>query len=273
MKIGLIHYSCPPIVGGVEEVINYQAVILQRIGHTVKILAGMGGSKKLPYPVKIAHLIASNNKEVQIAHREAKRGDQTLLKDLMEKILDIIIKWSNGLDAVIAHNVLQMPFNLALTLALRRFAELKKIPLISWAHDSPYFYSHCPEFLDREPWNVLKTPHPHIRYVTISESRKRLFEEIGLKTRWHIVPNGIDPMSFFYFNDKSMKLAGELRLFERDLVFVQPSRITPRKNIELSIHIVRGIKLSGYDILFILTGAYDPQKKRPSLIIEDSNTG
>ena len=43
---------------------------------------------------------------------------------------------------------------------------------------------------------------------------------------------------------------------------VQPSRITPRKNLELSIHIIRGIKLLGYDVLFIMTGAYDPHEER-----------
>jgi len=45
-------------------------------------------------------------------------------------------------------------------------------------------------------------------------------------------------------------------------VVVQPSRVTPRKNLELSIHIIRGIKLLGYNILFILTGAYDPHEER-----------
>jgi len=45
-------------------------------------------------------------------------------------------------------------------------------------------------------------------------------------------------------------------------VLVQPSRITPRKNLELSIHIVRGIKKLGYDILYIMTGAYDPHESK-----------
>lgn len=262
MRIGIIHYSCPPIIGGVEEVVNNQAIILKRMGHHVKVLAGIGGDKNLSYPVQIEPFIGSNNKEVRNAHREAKKGSQELVKNLSHKILDIITKWSDELDVIIAHNVLHMPFNFALTLALRKFAEHKKTPIISWAHDSPYFYPSSPEYLEKEPWNILKIAHPLIHYVTISESRKRLFEKIGFKVNWHIIPNGIDPVSFFYLSDKSMKLANELRLFERDLVFVQPSRITPRKNIELAIHIVRGIKLSGYDVLFILTGAYDPHERK-----------
>ena len=262
MRIGIIHYSCPPVIGGVEEVINNQAIILQRMGHSVCVLAGMGGNIDLPYSVQIEPIISSNNLDILDAHEECKKGNQSHIRDLLYKILDIIVEWARDLDIIIAHNVLHMPFNLPLTLALRKFADMKRTPLISWAHDSPYFYPNFPEFLENEPWRVLKTPHPSINYVTISESRKRLFEEKGMKVRWEVIPNGIDPVSFFYLSDKSMKLAHELKLFERDLVFVQPSRITPRKNIELSIHIVRGIKLSGYDILFVLTGAYDPHEKR-----------
>jgi glycosyltransferase involved in cell wall biosynthesis len=32
--------------------------------------------------------------------------------------------------------------------------------------------------------------------------------------------------------------------------------------LELSIHIIRGIKLLGYDVLFVLTGAYDPHEQK-----------
>ncbi len=262
MKIGLIHYSCPPIVGGVEEVLNNQAIILKRLGHSVKVLAGMGGGKSLPYSVQIEPLISSNNSFINSVHDGVKKGDKKLLKETSERIVEIIKDWAKDLDVIIAHNVLQMPFNLPLTIALRKIAELKIVPIISWAHDSPYFYPHYAEFLDKEPWDILRKPHPFIWYVTISESRKRLFEKKGINANWYVIPNGIDPVSFFYLNERSVKLAEELKLFERDLVFVQPSRITPRKNIELSIHIVRGIKLAGYDILLLLTGAYDPHEKK-----------
>jgi glycosyltransferase involved in cell wall biosynthesis len=98
--------------------------------------------------------------------------------------------------------------------------------------------------------------------VTISESRKQRFSELCGGVTWRVINNGIDPASLLYLDEKSVKLAEELSLFNRDLVVVQPSRITPRKNLELSIHIIRGIKLVGYNILFGLTGAYDPHEQR-----------
>jgi glycosyltransferase involved in cell wall biosynthesis len=98
--------------------------------------------------------------------------------------------------------------------------------------------------------------------VTISESRKHRFQKLYGDVLWKVIPNGIDPAGFFYLDEKSRRLAEELDLFGRDLVVVQPSRITPRKNLELSIHIIRGIKILGYNVLFIMTGAYDPHENR-----------
>jgi glycosyltransferase involved in cell wall biosynthesis len=171
--------------------------------------------------------------------------------------------WAQDLDVIMAHNVLHMPFNLPLSLALRRMATSGNGPVVvSWAHDSPYLEPNYPEYLNDHPWNVLCRPHPNIHHVTISESRRRLFAELCGEVTWKLIHNGIDPKGFFYLDPKSVKLAEELCLFSRDLVLVQPSRITPRKNLELSIHIVRGIKILGYNILFIMTGAYDPHEAR-----------
>jgi len=89
-----------------------------------------------------------------------------------------------------------------------------------------------------------------------------MFDELYGDVPWKLIHNGIDPAGFFYLDPKSQKLAEELDLFARDLVVVQPSRITPRKNLELSIHIIRGIKILGFNVLFIMTGAYDPHEQR-----------
>ena len=85
---------------------------------------------------------------------------------------------------------------------------------------------------------------------------------MGDHVPWRVINNGIDPASLLYLDGKSVKLAEELNLFGRDLVVVQPSRITPRKNLELSIHIIRGLKLLGYDVIFVLKGEYDNDEKK-----------
>lgn len=263
LRIGLLHYSCPPVVGGVEEILSQHALILHKIGYTVSVLAGMGEAFTAGFPVRIEPLLGSRDPQVNTVHERALLGDYHPVKEMTERIVEVLSKWASDVDVVVAHNVLQMHFNLPLTLALRRLAASAESPtIVSWAHDSPYFRENVPEFLNRHPWTALRRPHEGIHYVTISESRRKLFEEIDSRAKWKVIHNGIDPAGFFYLDPKSEQLASELDLFGRDLVVVQPSRITPRKNLELSIHIVRGIKVLGYNVLFVLTGAYDPHEAR-----------
>jgi glycosyltransferase involved in cell wall biosynthesis len=263
LRIGLLHYSCPPVVGGVEEIVNQQASVFRRMGHSVSVLAGMGDVYTEDFPVHIEPMLGSKNSQIIKAHEKCKKGQETALERPTNRIYGILEDWSCDLDVILAHNVLHMPFNLPLTLALRRLADSANGAIVvSWAHDSPYFDPSPPKYLKRSPWTVLCQPHPNIQYVTISGYRKRLFKQYCGGASWQVIRNGIDPAQFFYLDPKSVRLAEELDLFSRDLVVVQPSRITPRKNLELSIHIIRGLKLLGYKVLFILTGAYDPHEER-----------
>jgi glycosyltransferase involved in cell wall biosynthesis len=257
-----LHYSCPPLVGGVEEILRHHAQVLTRFGQKVSILAGMGESFSETFPVVIHPLLGSQNPQIKSAHADCLKGQYAALREVEEKIYEILSDWSKNLDILIAHNVLHMPFNLPLTLALRRLAFRGDVKVVSWAHDSPYVRSHLPEYLKHPPWISLKLPHPRISYVTISDSRRSAFKRHLKGIEWRVIYNGIDPADFFYLSSESVRLFKELNFPERDLVVVQPSRITPRKNLGLSLEIIHGIKSLGCNVLFILTGAYDHHEGR-----------
>jgi len=262
LRIGLLHYSCPPLVGGVEEVLRHHAQVLTRMGQEVSILVGMGEVFSDAFPITIHPLLGSQNPRVKSVHEECLKGQYSSLKTVVAEILEVLQRWSKNLDILIAHNVLHMPFNLPLTLALRRLAFQDGVRVVSWAHDSPYVRPDCPEYLRHPPWVSLKLPHPRISYVTISGSRRNVFRRYLKGIEWRVIHNGIDPIDFFYLNQESVRLFEELNFLERDLVVVQPSRITPRKNLELSLEIIHGIKSLGCNVLFILTGAYDHHEGR-----------
>ena len=240
-----------------EEILRHHAQVLARAGQSVSILAGMGKPFTDLFPVTIQPLLGSQNDRVKAVHAACVQGDTAPLRRVTEEIFDVLKSWSASLDVLIAHNVLHMPFNLPLTLALRRLAFEPGARVVSWAHDSPYARPDLPGHLLRPPWLSLKQPHPRISYVTISHSRRIDFKKAIPGIQWRVIPNGIDPKDFFYLSQESIRLFDELRFLERDLVVVQPSRITPRKNLELSLEIIRGIKSLGCNVLFILTGAYD----------------
>ena len=55
---------------------------------------------------------------------------------------------------------------------------LKGLVIVRRAHDSPYLEQNYPEYLNDHPWDILRRPHQNIYYVTISESRRRRFNEL-----------------------------------------------------------------------------------------------
>ena len=263
LQIGILHYSCPPVVGGVEEVLSQHATVLHSLGQSVSILVGAGKVYTDLFPVRIEPVLGSRNRSILNAHARSMEDEHKHLTRLTSRIHKILENWSKELDVILVHNVLHMPFNLPLTMAIHDLADSGDGPVIvSWAHDSPYLMPDYPEHLDHAPWDILRRPHPNIHYVTISESRKQMFSGLYGDVPWKVINNGIDLAEFFYLDPRSVRLAHELDIFSRDLILVQPSRITPRKNLELALHIIRDIKMLGRNVLFIMSGAYDPHEKK-----------
>jgi len=263
-NIALLHYSCPPVVGGVEEVIRQQANLFHRYYNNVKIFAGMGGRFSQDFSIEINPLLSSRNEKIMAAHKKAiEKGDLESLKKLSNRIYKYLKKSLEGFDVLIAHNVLTMHYNLPLTYTLHRLADEDFLPIISWGHDSPYFYDDHPKHLKKEPYKILKQFNPKIHYVVISNYRKRLFYNLyDKKGKFAVIPNGIDPIAFFRLDPHTVRLIKEQRLFNSDFIMVQPSRLHPRKNIELSIKVLKALKSKGINARLLVTGAYDPHESK-----------
>ena len=261
-KIAILHYSCPPVVGGVEEVVRQQAQLFHRYGHSVKIIAGTGGQFSEDISFEFNPLLSSRNEEILEA-LEGGEGASKKIEEIAHTIFGYLKGTLSGYDVLIAHNVLSMHFNLPLTLALHMLAAERDINVVSWNHDSPYFYEDHPVKIDEDRWSILKSYNPDISYVVISESREEEFGQLyGTDVALTVIPNGIDPIDFFSLDDSTFKLIMEEDLFEAELILVQPSRLHPRKNIELSIEVIRALRDLGIHAKLLLTGAYDPHAER-----------
>ena len=262
LAIGLLHYSCLPVVGGVEEVLDQQSSLLDRYSYRVKVLAGAGRALDRDYPIEIHPLLGSRNRHVLQAHRllveeNNSRGIETLVSEIEGYLREQL----RHFDIVLAHNVLTMPYNLPLTSALWKLAESESMGIVSWGHDSPYFYPNYLPHLDHSPWTVLKKLHPKIHYVTISENRREQFLRLYEKAhRIHVVNNGIDPASFLNLDATTVRLVEEEGLLEEDFLIFHPCRLHPRKNVELSIRVTRALRDRGVPARLLVTAAHDPHE-------------
>ncbi len=257
-NIAILHYSCPPVVGGVEEVVREQAHLFHRNYHPVKVIAGSGAHFSKDFDVELNPLIGSRNPEVLDIQKDP-AADSRRLEVIADKIYNYLKSTLSKFDVLIAHNVITMHFNLPLAMAIHRLADNQVIRVVSWNHDSPYFYEDHPVEIDRRAWSILRDYNPDISYIAISSSRAKEFRRLyGIKEDLTVIPNGIDPVTFFHLDHSTFRLIMENNLLEADLIFVQPSRLHPRKNIELSIKVIEALHGLGINAKLLLTGAYDP---------------
>jgi len=103
MRIALLHYAAPPIVGGVEKIIAAHAGIFRRGGHEVRIIARQGDA------------------DILLEGGASYGKLKSVLADA---------------EMVLVHNLLTMPFDMELTATLWQLAaDDPRKRWIAWIHD------------------------------------------------------------------------------------------------------------------------------------------
>src|SRR5437868_43794 len=158
MHIALLHYSAPPVVGGVESVMGQQARLLARAGHTVTLMAGRGGALDGAADFSAIPLLDSRHPRVLAVKSQLDAGRVTSdFTQLSAEIEAELLRELNGQDIVLAHNVCSLHKNLALTAALARLNGRPGFPrLILWHHDLAWTAAHYrAELHPGYPWDLL----------------------------------------------------------------------------------------------------------------------
>lgn len=263
MKIALLHYSSPPIVGGVESVLAHHARLMANAGHEVTILAGRGETFDERIKVYILPRLDSRHPDVMEVKDFLDAGKHTpVFEMLREEIRRELREELKDYDVLIAHNVASLHKNLALTAVLHEEYVKPGFPhLILWHHDlawtTPRYRS---ELHDGHPWDLLRTNWEGVTQVVVSELRRmELAELLGIPSdSIRIVPNGVDINAFFKFEQKTIQLIEQLNLLDADPLFLLPVRLTPRKNIELALRVMAELRRDYPKAMLLVTGPEGP---------------
>ena len=147
------------------------------------------------------------------------------------------------LEILIAQNSLTIPMNVPLGLALTTFIAETGFPTIAHHHD---FYWERDRFAVNAAADMLGMAFPpslpSIQHATINSSAQQaLSHRRGVASV--LIPNVLDfetpPLPP---DDYALHLRGDLGLDDQDIVFLQPTRVVPRKGIEHSISLVAALK-------------------------------
>jgi len=248
MKIGFISTRLAGTDGVSLETAKWAAV-LERMGHQVFYCAGELARRGSPGmlipelhfrdPEAIA--IGQGAFGTTIADPALVDRIQARAAQLREALYAFIA--ANEIDLIIPENVLSIPMQIPLGVALRDLIASMDIPTIAHHHD---FYWERERFRTNCISDILESAFPpdlpSIRHVVINSlAQRELTARRGIDSVR--IPNVLD------FNGQIPKIdefnadfRQAIGLTEEDLLILQPTRIVPRKGIELAIELVRGLK-------------------------------
>jgi len=225
------------------------AEVCRKLGHNVFFCAGQMAPELQPHMViPEAHFTHPNI----VAIQNACFGVRTRNPAVTEQIHDVrqrlkvalrefIAKFQ--LDVVIPQNILTIPMNLPLGLALTEVLAETGIHTIAHHHD---FYWERQRFMVNGVGDILDAAFPpnlpNIKHVVInSVARRDLAQRKGVPSS--LIPNVFDFESPSPTVDEySRDIREQLGLKADDIFVLQPTRIVARKGVEHAIELVRRLR-------------------------------
>lgn len=263
MKVVILHYAAPPVVGGVESVIGHHARLMVRDGHQVSIAAGRG-EQTIP-GVDFVHERRFDSRHAQVLRIKGEL-DKGRVPDEFEgfsgQLIEALERIAGDADVLIAHNVCSLHKNLPLTAAIRRFYSRPEAPrLVIWHHDLAWTSSRYQDELHPGyPWDLLRNGWPGAVQVVVSELRRDELADLqNIQTeRIWVIPNGLDAQRFLKMEDETVDLIERFNLLEAAPLLLLPVRITLRKNIELALRVVEALRSRYPSAVLVVTGPMGP---------------
>ena len=264
-KSAILHYTAPPVVGGVEAVIQAHAQVFIEAGYPVTVVAGRGDQTALPPGAGFIRIPEMDSQHPQVAEMsamleqgEVPPGFDGLVNSLIKALTSVLDRFDN----VIVHNVFTKHFNLPLTAALHYLLDAGTIRhCIAWCHDFTWTSPHSRSKVHPGcPWDFLRTYCPDMTYVVVSRRRQHeLAVLLGCPPEQiHVIYNGVDPRVLLGLSDEGYALVTRFDLLESDLVLLMPVRVTQAKNIEYALGVVAALEARGCRPKLVVTGPPDP---------------
>jgi glycosyltransferase involved in cell wall biosynthesis len=274
-RIALLHYSGPPIIGGVENTIAVHARMLAGYGYEVAVIAGRGNTFDPRVKFHLIPEIGSRHPQVLSIGKELAAGKVTRdFEQMKEEILDRLRPLLSQCDVVIVHNAITMHKNLALTAALKRLSDEKQFRLIAWCHDFAWLDElYIPELHPGTPWDLLRKPWPEVKYVVVSHHRREMMANLLQipESGVSVITPGVEIGEFLGLSPLVAHLIEKLNLLNADPMILLPARVTRRKNIEYAIRVTACLQPLFPSATLIVTGPPGPHNPKNQAYLSSLN--
>jgi glycosyltransferase involved in cell wall biosynthesis len=245
VKIGIAATRLAGIDGVTFETAKWETV-LEQMGHDLRLCAGevdaLRYQARLVPPMHFTWPPAARATAAAFDPESHPVAVRTEIDRLADLLLPVLRDWVrvNELDLIFVENAWAIPMHLPLGVALRRLVEETGLPAIGHHHDYWWErerFAQCvvPEILDEAfPPDLPSIRHVSINSIAAGELKRRR----GIKST--VIPNVFD-----FDQPRPRRAPGirgrlrrEIEMNENGLLVVQPTRVVPRKGIELAIELV-----------------------------------
>ncbi|MGH2445881.1 MAG: glycosyltransferase [Candidatus Limnocylindria bacterium] len=263
MRIGIVSTRIAGVDGVTFEAAKWEAV-LERMGHEVRLCAGevdaLRPNSRLVPAMHFAYPAASRVTAAAFDPESDAEAVRAEIDRLAGQLVPVLNDWIDELNIgmLIIENAWAIPMHLPLGVALRRLVERTGLPAIGHHHDYWWErerFADCivPEVLE----HAFPPDIPNVRHVSINSlAAGQLRRRRGIASS--VIPNVFD---FSLGRPRPhpavrRQLRSELGMGERGLLVVQPTRVVPRKGIELAIELVGRLR-DRHAVLLITSPAGD----------------
>jgi glycosyltransferase involved in cell wall biosynthesis len=245
MRIGIVGTRLAGVDGVTFEAAKWETV-LHGLGHEVRLCAGeLDALRSNARLIPAMHFAYPPAARVTAAAFDPASDAASVLGEierLAGQLQPPLRDWvaAHELEALIIENAWAIPMHLPLAVALRRLVEETGIPTIGHHHDywwerDRFTGSVVPEILE----SAFPPDLPSVRHVSINSlAAAQLRRRRGIDSL--VVPNVFDfdqPLPS-HRRQVRYRMRRELGMGDSGLLVVQPTRVVPRKGIELAIELV-----------------------------------
>ena len=276
-SIGIVHYTYPPIIGGVEKIVFDHAQFFAKYGYETSIFSGEGRNenkqiKLIVIPEFRSLGITNPSLREQILTQSDFPPEFYQQKNAIYKKIEISFQ---STDIFFIHNILTFTFNPCLNAALIEYINNhKEKKFVVWIHDvilDPMRKKRT--FASSQLHDLFYKPIPSAFYVGISQFLKNtLIDEVGFpKNLVTVIPNGVDINNLLNLHPLTQKILSKYKILGSDPLIFLPTKIMPHKNIDLCLKILAEIKKKRENPFLIITAKNFPHNKNVSYLEEIAN--
>jgi glycosyltransferase involved in cell wall biosynthesis len=266
-RIALLHYTLPPVIGGVESIVESQFRVLTEVGHDVRLIAGRGG----PPGADVA-LIPEIDPEAESVRLGFRRLGGSVpppghlqVRRLVDRLTDVLA----GYEQCWVHNAFTVFLNPFLTAALRSMAaDMPGISWVAWCEDASALTDHW-DALSTGEMRLLSRAVPGLRYVTISNARRtQLAPVLGIaEGDIDVISPALDVPRWLALSSKMQAWVRDVGLARREPVVLVPSKLLPHKILQMAVRLAHALLQVVPNPVVLITAAASPHDFDASTLV------